>query len=105
MRTAAQMRPIEILVGVMYEAGLSATEAVTAVDVIGQYTFGTTMAYANHVGGSEYHDDARDRDFSEITPEEFPNLSRALTEGEYLGFDGEFDRGLRVLVRGLLKRD
>jgi TetR/AcrR family transcriptional regulator, tetracycline repressor protein len=102
MRTRAQMRPVEVLLGAMLEAGLTATEAVTAVDVVGQYTFGTTMAYANHVTNSEYHDDARDRDFSDLTADEFPNMAHALEVGEYIGFDGEFDRGLRVLVHGLL---
>jgi AcrR family transcriptional regulator len=105
LRTAGQLRPVEIMLGILYDAGLTATEAVTAVDVIGQYVFGTTMAYANHVTDGEYHDALRDNDLSAVTPEEFPNMTRAITEGRYIGFDGEFDRGLRVLVHGLLNKD
>ena len=105
MRTAAQMRPIETLVGAMLDAGMTATEAVTAVDVLGQYTFGTTMAYANHVTNSEFHDDQREHDLSALDSGEFPNMARVWAEGEYLGFDAEFDRGLRVLVRGLLRHE
>ena len=29
-------------------------------------------------------------------------MTRAVAQGEYLGFDGEFERGIRVLVRGFL---
>ena len=102
LRTPAQLRPVEILLGIMFEAGLAAGDAVTAVDVLGQYVFGSAAALANHVTDSEYHDALRDQDFSAVTPEEFPNMARVLAEAEYLGFDAEFDRGLRILVRGLL---
>ncbi len=104
MRTPGQLRPVERMLGMLFDAGLSATECMTAVDVIGQYVFGTTMALANHVTDSEYHDALRDSDLSAVTPDEFPNMSRVVAEGSYLGFDGEFDRGLRILVRGLLAK-
>ena len=102
LRTAGQLRPVEALLGMLFDAGLSPTEAVTATDVIGQYVYGSTAAYANHVADTEYHDVLRENDFTAVTPEEFPNMTRAVAQGEYLGFDGEFERGIRVLVRGFL---
>jgi AcrR family transcriptional regulator len=102
VRTAGQLRPVEALLGMLFDAGLSPTDAVTATDVIGQYVFGSTAAYANHVADTEYHDALRDNDFTAVTPEEFPNMTRAVAQGEYLGFDGEFERGIRVLVHGFL---
>ena len=105
MRTPAQVRPIETLLGELMKAGLPATDAVTAVDVIGQYTFGTTMAYANHVMDSEFHDALHEDDLTDLDPAEFPNMARALAEGQYIGFDAEFDKGLRVLVHGLIGKE
>jgi AcrR family transcriptional regulator len=102
MRTPGQLRPVEALLGMLFDAGLSPTDAITATDVIGQYVFGATAAHANHVADTEYHDALRDSDFTAVTPEDFPNTSRVLAEGEYLGSDEEFDRGLRILVRGFL---
>lgn len=102
LRTPGQLRPVERLLGVLFEVGLDPTSAITAVDVIGHYVFGATAAYANHVADTEYHDALREEEslLGQIDPEEFPNLVRTATEAEYVGWDGEFEVGLRALVRG-----
>jgi len=102
LRTPEQLRPVEAMLGIMFDAGLSPADSIAAVDVIGQFTFGTTMAYASHLTDSEYHDDERDADLSAITPDAFPNISRLLAETEYRGWDAEFDEGVRALVKGLV---
>ncbi len=101
-RTPAQLRAVEVFLGMMLDAGLSLTDGSAAVDIIGQYVFGMSVVHATHVADLEYHDPERDADFSAVTPEEFPNMARVLAEADYLGPDAEFDRGLRVLVHGLL---
>jgi AcrR family transcriptional regulator len=102
MRTPGQIRPVDAMLGILFEAGVSPTDAVAAVDIIGMYVFGTTAARANHMADGEYHDAMRDSDFSAVTPEEFPNMARVVAESEYLGFDREFDLGLRILANGLV---
>ena len=104
LRTPAQLRPVEAMLGVLYEAGLSATDAMQTVNVIGQFVFGTSMAYASHLSDGQFHDFAaeNDHDFSALAPEEFPNLGRAIDEAEPAGWDADFEAGLRVLVRGLV---
>lgn len=104
LRTPGQLRPIEILLGALFEAGVEPGRAVAAADLIGHYVFGSVAAQANRMADSAFVDAARDEDLSAVTPEDFPNMLRALSEAEPLGPDAEFDIGLRVLVRGLLDR-
>ena len=100
LRTAAALRPVEPLLGVLYAAGLSPTESVAAVDCIGQYILGGTMGYYHHVVDDE---SAEQREFEELDPAELPNLSRMIADGRYAGFDAEFEFGLDAFVRGLLE--
>lgn len=100
MRSRAQLRGIEILLGIFLDAGLSPTEAMIGIDAVGQTVIGMTSVYAAHLTGSEYHNDAEP--FAELPSEQFPNVTRLLTQGEYLGFDAEFEATIRALVVGLL---
>lgn len=102
-RTPGQLRPVERMLGILYDMGLEPTDAIAAVDIIGQYVFGTTLAYVNHLAQEGQTPDVPDTDAdSGIAPEEFPNLLRAIKESAYLGWDEMFDRGLRALVHGLI---
>jgi AcrR family transcriptional regulator len=102
-RTPGQLRPVEAMLGILYDMGLGPTDAIIAVDVIGQYVFGTTLAYVNQLAAEAQAPQTPETGGeSGITPAEFPNLMRALAESEYQGWDAMFDRGLRALVRGLI---
>ena len=102
-RTPGQLRPVEEMLGVLYDVGLEPTDAITAVDVVGQYVFGTTLAYVNRLLAESQTDDVPETGGDSGLPEEvFPNLSRAIRESQYLGWDVIFDRGLRALVKGLV---
>ncbi|HMK92954.1 MAG TPA: TetR/AcrR family transcriptional regulator C-terminal domain-containing protein [Thermoleophilia bacterium] len=100
LRTAAAVRPVEPLLGVLYAAGLTPTESVAAVDCIAHYILGGTMGYYHHVFDSEGSDQ---REFDQLDPAELPNLSRMIAEGRYAGFDAEFEFGLDAITRGLLE--
>ncbi|MEZ5097169.1 MAG: TetR/AcrR family transcriptional regulator [Nocardioides sp.] len=102
-RTPGQLRPVETMLGILYDLGLTPTDAIAAVDVVGQYVFGTTLAYVNHLAQEDQATQAPEPGGdSGLAPEDFPHLSRALQEAAYLGWDEMFDRGLRALVRGLV---
>ena len=101
-RTPGQLRPVEVMLGILYDMGLDATDAIAAVDVVGQYVFGTTLAYVNQLAAEGKPSEVPEVGGGSMTAEQFPNLTRAIAESEYLGWDRMFDRGLRALVRGLI---
>lgn len=102
-RTPGQLRPVEAMLGILYDLGLQPTDAIAAVDVVGQFVFGTTLSYVNHIAQEEQATSLSETGGdSGLNPEDFPHLTRALQEADYLGWDEMFDRGLRALVRGLI---
>jgi AcrR family transcriptional regulator len=102
-RTPGQLRPVEIMLGILDDLGLQPTDAIAAVDVIGQYVFGTTLAYVNHLAQQSQPPDVPETGGDTgITAAEFPNLTTAIQQADYLGWDEMFDRGLQALVRGLI---
>jgi AcrR family transcriptional regulator len=104
LRTPGQLRPVEAMLGMLFDAGMPPTDALAVVNIVAQYVLGTTAALANHLTDAKYHDARREAEFDELSPTEFPHVTRLLREGTYLGFEAEFDRGLRTLVHGLLAK-
>ena len=103
LHTVPQLRPVETILGMLFDAGVAAGDAMSIVNIMGQVVFGTTAAYATRVTENEYSDAEHEGEPSAVTLEEFPNLSRVAREAECVGFEGDFERGLRALVRGLLQ--
>lgn len=102
LRTPTQLRPVERLLQILSEAGLSPAQAMQAVNVIGQYTVGVTTMSASQASESEYRDE-REGDFGELTPEEFPNMFRLMPHAEEFGdWSADFEAGLTALIRGLV---
>jgi len=99
LRSATALRPVEPILGILFEAGLTPTETLAAVDALGQYILGVCVGYYHHTVNDEA---GAEREFDELDPAEFPNVSRMLAEGSYAGFDAEFEFGLDAIVRGLL---
>lgn len=102
LRTAGQLRPIEKMLGILLEVGVSPTDAMMSVEVIGHFVFGSSMAYANHLASTEGHEPTAEEAFAGITPQEFPNLMRTAMEGDQVGWDTSFEAGIRALVTGLV---
>jgi hypothetical protein len=102
LRTPAQLRPVEKLLQILREAGLPASEAMHAVNVIGQYAVGVTTMYANQLNATEYRDE-REGEYGDLTPEEFPVLFEAMqATGGSVDWDADFDSGLSALVTSLV---
>ena len=100
IRSAAGLRPIEPMLGLLLEAGLEPAQAIAAVDAVAQYVLGGAIGFYHHRMDAELRDDVRE--FDELDPGEFPNVTRVLAEAHYSGFDEEFEFGLDAIVRGLL---
>jgi AcrR family transcriptional regulator len=102
LRTAAVLRPVEPMLGVLFAAGLTAVEAMAAVDVIAQFVLGGAVSYYHHTFEGEAADDQRE--FEMLDPVELPNTVRMITEATYLGPDGEFEFGLDLVIGSLLDK-
>jgi hypothetical protein len=99
LRTAAALRPVEPLLGILFAAGLEPDDAMAAVDVVAQYVLGGAVGYYHHT----FDDEASEqREFEALDPAEFPNLSRMIAEAHYIGSECEFEFGLKALARGLV---
>jgi AcrR family transcriptional regulator len=99
VRTATALRPVEPFLGALLTAGLTADQALAAVDVVAQYILGGAVGYYHHLVDGEL---GEEREFEALDAAEFPHMTRVLAEGHYLGFEAEFEFGLDALVRGLL---
>jgi AcrR family transcriptional regulator len=99
LRSAAALRPVEPFLGILFAAGLTADEALAAVDAVAQYILGGAVGYYHHIVDSEA---GEQREFEALDPAEFPHMSRVLAEGHYVGYEAEFEFGLDAIVRGLL---
>ena len=99
MRTAAQLRGVEVLFAILGDAGFDDSEAVVFVDALGMQVFGMVNALAAHLTNAQYHRDDRPL---ELDSREFPNVTRVFAdERNYRGWETEFDLGVRALIDGL----
>lgn len=49
LRTPAQLAGVEVILGILYDAGFSAVEAMVALDAIGQTVIGLSSIHAAHL--------------------------------------------------------
>lgn len=100
--TGTTMTSAELVLGRMLELGLTPDQALAAFGTFGRYVLGAVNTYAQHLLGDEYHiDRPADEVLAELPAERFPNARLVMRQGRFMGFEGEFEFGLRVFARGL----
>jgi hypothetical protein len=94
------MRPVELLLGILRDAGLTPAQAMAGMNAIASGVRGYVGMVAN--GAAEPPTPEVWETFEErFSAEEFPHLREAaLCAPDFLGADFEF--GIRALARGLL---
>lgn len=99
-RTPNAMRPVELLIGILREAGLSPEQAMAGMNAIAASVRGIVAMVAD--GGSEPPQPEELEAMARVfTAENFPYLREALAcPVDY--FDRDFEFGIRALARGLL---
>lgn len=97
LRSPTQLQAVEAMLGILFDAGFSPLEALTALDAIGQTVIGMSVIHAAHA-------DAEQEPFAPEPAERFPNVRRLIEEGRYLGAEAEFEATIRALIAGLLAR-
>jgi TetR/AcrR family tetracycline transcriptional repressor len=99
--TPEAMRPVELLIGILRDAGLPPTRAMAGMNAIAAAVRGTVAMVADNSAAPPTPEELAA--LGERFPaDEFPNLREAaLCSPEFLGADFEF--GIRALARGLLE--
>jgi AcrR family transcriptional regulator len=99
-RTPAAMRPVELLVGILRDAGLPPNQAMAGMNAIAATVRGTVAMVADEPDAQPSAEDLEA--LAETFPaEEFPYLREAaMCDTDFLGVD--FDFGIRALARGLV---
>jgi TetR/AcrR family tetracycline transcriptional repressor len=99
-RTPGAMRPVELLIGILRDAGLSPTQAMAGMNAIAATVRGTVGMVADDINATPPTAEELERMAAEYPVEEFPHLREAAACGpDFLGVD--FDFGIRALARGL----
>lgn len=98
--TPAALRPVELLVGILRDAGLPTRQAVAGMNVLAAAVRGAVGMYANDPAPADAEAQLRTLGQS-VSAGEFPNLHAALTCFP-TDLEEDFEFGVRALVRGLL---
>jgi len=99
--TPVAMRPVELLIGILRDAGLSPAQAFAGMQIIAATVRGSVGMGPAPEGASPPAPEQIEAMMRLFPPSEFPNLLAAMPyAGEF--FERGFEFGIRVLTRGLL---
>ena len=100
--TEAALRPVELLIGILRDAGLPPAEAFSGMNTIAAAVRGFVGMIASSSEGKPTREEleAMDRSFPAI---EFPHLREAMPFASEFA-DYGFDFGIRALARGLISQ-
>ena len=100
-RTPAAMRPVELLIGILRDAGLPPSQAMAGMNAIAATVRGTIGMISNDSPGATTAEEI-DAMAALLPADEFPYLREAtMCTTDFLNEDFEF--GVRALARGLLE--
>ena len=100
-RTPGAMRPVELLISILRDAGLSPTQAMAGMNAIAATVRGTVGMIADNADAPQTPEEF-DALAEQFPADEFPNLREAVAcPADFLGADFEF--GIRALARGLVE--
>jgi AcrR family transcriptional regulator len=95
--TPVAMHPVELLIGILRDAGLPPAEALAGMNVIA----GTVRGAVGMEPVHEHTQEAMEAMWRALPADEFPRLAEAFAISG-VSFEQIFDFGLRALIRGLL---
>lgn len=99
--TAAAMRPVECLIGILRDAGLPPAEAFAGMQIIAAAVRGAVGMGPAPKDANQHAAEQIAAMLREFPPDEFPNLMEALPYAAGF-FEHGFDFGVSLLARGLL---
>ena len=91
------LRPMDIALTALRNAGLSERDAVQAFHTIGGYIFGYVMMETGRLFG----DSADAHEFPDVSPERLPSVAACAPFLANCDFDEQFEFGLGLMIEGL----
>jgi TetR/AcrR family tetracycline transcriptional repressor len=91
------LRPMDVALTALRNAGLSERDAVQAFHTIGGYIFGYVMMETGRLFG----DPADAHDFPDISPQRLPSVAACAPYLANCDFDEQFEFGLDLMIEGL----
>ncbi|MEP6757694.1 MAG: TetR/AcrR family transcriptional regulator [Actinomycetota bacterium] len=91
------LRPMDVALTALRNAGLSDRDAVQAFHTIGGYIFGYVMMETGRLFG----DPAAAHDFPDVSPEQLPSVAACAPFLANCDFDEQFEFGLDLMIEGL----
>ena len=91
------LRPMDVALTALRNAGLSEHDAVQAFHTIGGYIFGYVMMETGRLFG----DPADAHEFPEVSPERLPSVAACAPFLANCDFDEQFEFGLDLMIEGL----
>lgn len=99
LHTSTQLAGVELILGILHDAGFSPLEALAAVNAVGQ----TMMAISSlQMTQKEAEPDDDDVPWGGLDEKDFPNLHKVMSDGVYLGLETEFEIVIRSLISGII---
>ena len=99
-RTPVSMRPVELLIGILRDAGLEPSQAIAGMNAIAATVRGTIAMVVDDAARPPMPGEVQAL-LEQFPAEEFPYLREAaLCSPDFL--DADFEFGIRALARGLL---
>lgn len=95
--TEVALRPVELLVQILRDAGLPLREALAGMNLIAAAVRGAVGMGVPQEAAHDHFEKA----MRTVNPEQFPNLSNTIA-GAGMSFDETFNFGIRAVARGLL---
>lgn len=95
--TPAALRPVELLISILRDTGLSPNDALAGMNIIAATVRGTVGMMATHQKSEQNHEHMP----QDLPADTFPHLHEAMRSGG-CSFDDVFEFGVRALARGLL---
>jgi AcrR family transcriptional regulator len=109
LKTPIAFRPVELLLDILLHAGFSPTDALAAVNIFARVVRGVVLTEVEQMADDESgrRDDGCTDECAgpiqdALPADEFPYMNEVMQKARFIGYEAEFDRGVRALIKGML---
>ena len=101
VRTLAALRPVEIALGLLHDAGFPPRAALRAFRTLSHFAYGHALSEIRGMA-MDSASQATDPKVLQAEAEQFPNLTKVMPEAANSDHTAEFEESLDVIIVGLV---